>query len=367
VLDRSSACYHRRALRRAHVVVNRKAAAAEVPSVELVVPRLVPALSQPAAAYALHGLQRFLARAHLRRSACDSIEQALCERFSVARQEDWPIAALTLLADGIDPADGYWLRADPAHLHAARGELILTACGRLGQTQPEADALVASLNQHFAPESLQFHAVRPYRWYVRAAQAQDLVTIPPSAALGHNVDRLLPLGEHALAWHRRLNEMQMLLHEHPVNTAREARGAVPVNSVWLWGGGRRPQCRSSAGLTAWSDEPLVRGLALCAGAPCKPTPPSADAWLRAAGAGDHLIVLSDPLNEHASWASELERHWMAPLLAAIRRGAVERAMLVTHHGRELVRLAATRLDLWKFWRRAPRIDALALAAAGPDA
>ena len=56
-----------------------------------------------------------------------------------------------------------------------------------------------------------------------------------------------------------------------------------------------------------------------------------------------------------------------PLLAAIRRGAVERAMLVTHHGRELLRLAATRLDLWKFWRRAPRIDALALTAAGPDA
>ena len=29
----------------------------------------------------------------------------------------------------------------------------------------------------------------------------------------------------------------MLLHDHPVNIAREARGCLPVTGVWFWGGG----------------------------------------------------------------------------------------------------------------------------------
>ncbi|MCB1639923.1 MAG: hypothetical protein KDI15_13865, partial [Thiothrix sp.] len=30
-------------------------------------------------------------------------------------------------------------------------------------------------------------------------------------------------------------ELQMLLHQHPVNQARERQGQLPVNSLWLWG------------------------------------------------------------------------------------------------------------------------------------
>ena len=36
---------------------------------------------------------------------------------------------------------------------------------------------------------------------------------------------------------RLMTELQMLLHEHPVNEARAARGVPTVNAVWLWGGG----------------------------------------------------------------------------------------------------------------------------------
>jgi hypothetical protein len=332
-------------------------------SVELVVPRLVPALSDPAPA-ASPCLHRWLSRAQLQRSACDSLEQALCERLSVARQEDWPVAPLALLADGVDPGADYWLRADPAHLQATRGDLVLAACGDLGQTQAEADALVASLNRHFAADAVPLCAVRAGRWYARTAQPQALRTVPPSAAMGRSVDPLLPCGEQALAWHRRLNEMQMLLHDHPVNAQREARGALPINSLWLWGGGRRPACQPATAFTIWSDDPLARGLALCSRAACSAAPPSAETWLRAAGAGEHLIVLDEPPASHAAGPDWLERLWLAPLLAAVRSGIVMRATLVTQSGASLWRLTVTRLDLWKFWRRAPSIEALTAEARG---
>jgi hypothetical protein len=35
--------------------------------------------------------------------------------------------------------------------------------------------------------------------------------------------------------------VQVILHQHPVNAERRARGLPPVNSLWLWGGGPLPQ------------------------------------------------------------------------------------------------------------------------------
>jgi hypothetical protein len=56
--------------------------------------------------------------------------------------------------------------------------------------------------------------------------------------IGRNVDLWLQ-GSHQARLVRRLqNEVQMLLYNHPLNDAREARGLRPVNSFWLSGCGR---------------------------------------------------------------------------------------------------------------------------------
>ena len=57
--------------------------------------------------------------------------------------------------------------------------------------------------------------------------------------VGRNVDRWLPEGRPARLLRRLQNEVQMLLYSHPLNDAREAQGALPVNSFWLSGCGRR--------------------------------------------------------------------------------------------------------------------------------
>src|SRR5690606_4093503 len=60
-------------------------------------------------------------------------------------------------------------------------------------------------------------------------------------------------------WRRLVNELQMLWFDHPVNQAREARGLRPVNSVWLYGGGRPAQLSSAPALDTGSLR-VVRGL-----------------------------------------------------------------------------------------------------------
>jgi len=324
-----------------------------VRSVQLFVPQLVPDLPDPAEAISRRpDLQRLLARARRQRVAADHFEAMLCGAFAVHAQDDWPVAPLTLRADGQAPGEHFWLRADPVHLHAQQSGLMLVDGARLDIASGEAAALVDALNRHFSADGLAFTAPAAARWYVRLPQPARLRTTPVRLAAGRSVDALLPTGADALAWHRRANEAQMLLHAHAVNAAREARGAPAVNSLWFWGGGRLPEC--SAHLRVWAEDVLTRGLALCARRPLEPLPADAAEWLARAGDGEHLVTLETLSGgQRGGWderLAHLERAWLEPLLRAVARGGLQLA-LVTHHAGNSLRFTLSRSDLWKLWRR----------------
>ena len=100
----------------------------------------------------------------------------------------------------------------------------------------------------------------------------------------------------ASRWHRWMNEVQMALHECPVNVERERRGAVPINSVWPWGAGSLPPAPEAPVplVQAWSDDVLVRGLARRAGIEHGATPAGAREWLSDdPRPGVHLTVFDD--------------------------------------------------------------------------
>ncbi len=112
-------------------------------------------------------------------------------------------------------------------------------------SRQEADALAAAIGQHFG------EAIFPRSRSTRNAGTAisrmrlDLATTPLSVAIGRDIEPLMPQGDDALRFRSLLNELQMLLFEHPVNQAREARGELPINSLWLWGGGHKRPAPSS--------------------------------------------------------------------------------------------------------------------------
>src|SRR5262249_25463081 len=159
----------------------------------------------------------------------------LFERFGARRQRDWPVAPFTLLADGGTPEGHFWMRADPVHLSVGAGSLGL-ADAELEISSPEAEALTGSLNQHFSGV-LAFNPLRPHRCNVSLPETPAVDTTPPSVVLGGAIANALPSGAGAMRLRALMNEAQVLLHQHPVNTEREARGTLAVNSVWFWGGG----------------------------------------------------------------------------------------------------------------------------------
>ncbi len=283
-----------------------------------------------------------------------------------AQAGDWPVAAFARLADEGGMRGECWICADPVHLRLQRDTLLLADATLLAITPDEADALVASLNAHFAADGFALHAPRPDRWYAALPAVPGITTTPLVLASGQSVDPNLPRGPDAATWHARMNEVQMLLHNHPVNEAREARGQMPVNSLWFWGAGALPSRDEDSPVPfsrVWARDPLARGLAAWSGATALDLPASGAALLEAAPATGVGLVMLEGLETTRSYGDigawearlhELEVLWLAPLIEALR---TERIGMLSLHGfggtndPQPFSVEAVRHDLKRFWRR----------------
>jgi hypothetical protein len=312
-------------------------------SLELVLQQPLPDRAERAR---LPALSRLLSRARASVPQPLSIEAGLLSRFEVARQRDWPVAPLARLGDGAAADGACWMCADPVHLQVDRDALVLVAADHFEIDADESQALVHSLDMHFAPVGIHFEAAAPKRWYARLDTAPDVETVPLREAAGRSVDERLPHGADALAWHRLFNEVQMLLHAHPVNEAREARGVPAINSVWFWGAGTLPARVAAPFAAVWSRNPLARGLAAAGGAAAMDLPEDFARWRAAAAPGSHLAMIGQPD------AQTLESRWLAPALQALRDRSLATLTLWAPAGPGVQRFDVAGADLWKFWRRA---------------
>jgi hypothetical protein len=312
------------------------------------------------AAPCLPGLEALLAFSRKREVAEGGAEPWLCQAFGVKRQNDWPAAPFAVLGEGMAPGSEYWLRADPVHFLLLLDSLALADCMPFDLTLQQAQSLVEALNRHFAADGLQFFAPDANRWYLRLAAPPALTTRSLAEVIGQNVHHHLPQGADAMKWRGWLNEVQMLLHGHPVNLEREQHGKLPVNSVWPWGGGVLPKPVPLPFTEVWAQDVLVRGLVQANGGQTKVLPVSAGEWLEQVPAdGAHLIVaealqtaqLGDNAANRGEALIRLERQWFAPLFENLRRGLVASIHLHLAGPRQVSSFTVGRGDLWRFWRR----------------
>jgi hypothetical protein len=330
----------------------------------------IPALFWPHAgtdqdAPIVPALRTLISRGDADESNCDDEQAWLCEQFGVPRQVDWPSAPIALFGVGMSPGADYWLSADPVHLQVNRDQLILLAPETLSITDTEAVSLCAALNHHFATDNFTFLAPQPHRWYLGIAQPARIHTSGLSRAVGHDVDRMLPEGEDRLAWHRIFNEVQMLLHTHPVNEEREQRGALPINSLWFSGGGTLPLASTSFQAVIGSST-LAHGLSKLAEIPFT----ASEQGISAISTNDVLIELRDAatasmLLDPAAWKDaleELEWLWFAPLAGLLGKGRIRQLVIATVANGRSYRWSVSRMNLWRLWRPA---DALGIPIREP--
>ncbi len=333
---------------------------------ELIVPALMPhemeGFAEALGDLRLPGLELLLARARRTTDESASLEQWLAQAFDADAEAEIAAGALTVAALGGAAGEAAWMRADPAHLRLNRDQLVLVPALAFGLTAVEAEALAESLNRHFSGK-LTFYPLSAERWCVRleSLAAVGLRTETPAEVAGKDINRHLPSGEGSKRWHSILNEIQMVLHEHPVNEAREARGEPVVNSVWLWGAGTLPSGTAAPFQSVTANDPLALGYAQSAGLRHRTLPQNADEWLaRLPEDGWQLAVLDAlrlplAMSDFESWQQrlvELEKRWFAPLLAALKSGRIGMVTVLVPDSGELVAFETTRNDQRHFWRRA---------------
>jgi len=208
--------------------------------------------------------------------------------------------------------------------------------------------------------------VRPEQWCLRTAGEGALESLPPLELAGQEVDAVLPRGTEAARWHALMNEIQMVLHEHPLNAERERRGDPPINSVWLWGAGRLPAAPEASWHSVTADDALAAGLARIARIRWQALPGSASEWLESAPReGRHLVVLDSlraalalgGADSHVQRLTTLESRWFAPLLEALRGDRI--GMITVHVPDAGDGYETVRSDLRRFWRRTRPLAAYA--------
>jgi hypothetical protein len=269
-------------------------------------------------------LARWLARGDASPPAAPGREAAVRELFQFAGKTI-PVAALTRQIDCGDAAGHLWLRADPAHVRADMATARMLACGELGLTPEDCEALLRPLKPLFGDSGFPIDAPVPSRWYLRA--------------FGDDLRLHLPDGNDGKRWRSLLNEAQIVLHNHPLNQQRAARGQLPVNSLWFWGAGSLPQ---------WIKTPLARVLtrdtvlgALARHATCAVIAPEPG---ELAGFDGHTLVDLDDAPSLAALAAT----WLPALEHALARGKLGQLQLHLASGERTVYRHGHR---WRFWRR----------------
>lgn len=185
-----------------------------------------------------------------------------------------PAGALTALTGPGGTAGGHWLRADPVTLRAGLTQVYLTGLGFPDYTADEQAQIAEAASAEFAQGGLELKFGWLQHWVVRVPDAPGFEFTPPALLVGSDVAEHLPAAPAARPWRRLMNDLQVVLHNHPVNVRRRQMGREVVNGVWFWGAGQLPPRPDPVPYRrVFSVQPVSAGMACRCGLEPEPLPP----------------------------------------------------------------------------------------------
>ena len=308
-------------------------------------------------------LEKWLARGKGEKTA--SQDELIFSELGITLEDsrNKPLSAFSLLAESTylttnnqaeQNLSAYWLRADPVCIQPDRDTAVLMAHDELGLSMEEADKLVKEINNHFAEEPWELHAVDPQRWYLKLDSEQELITTPLNKVLAQDINPFLPRGTHAQYWLQCINEIQMLLHGSSINFERESRGMWTINSLWLWGGGVLPPRNKNIDISYTkiiADDILLQGIANYCEIECC----SLDRYEEAIQSGKSFMLLdrlSDPVSRHDVFAyvqnlAEIEDSYLKRIDELLKQGKIKQVRLLS----DKISVSVTAKSLRRWWKR----------------
>ncbi len=148
------------------------------------------------------------------------------------------------------------------------GRMWSYSCGHI--STDEGQALVDTLNERLGSDKVHFYPGVGYRHICKIKGSEDALLAtctPPHDIHDKNIVGFLPNGPGSDLLRELMAHSEPVLHDHPVNTERTARGDIPATMIWLfWGSASIPDMPAfkelygiDAAMTAAVD--IMRGLA----------------------------------------------------------------------------------------------------------
>ena len=261
------------------------------------------------------------------------------------------------------PAPALWL-AEPLSLTEGVGRVHLERRGRLRLEAAEVARLAEEFNALYAGSGSTLTGLPGGTLLLGAPAGEPVRTFDPARLPVAALAERLPQGPGAGALRRLGSELEMWLHTHPLNAERAARGAPPVSQLWIWGGGAgaaAPLPGTSLRAEVYGEEAYLAGLAALGGGALRAPPPAAAGVLEGPVARTLCALeVSEALrrarqSDLLGALADLDQRWIAPAVAALDAGTLERLWLLANDRAWSLR----RRDLWRRWRRGrPALEAL---------
>jgi hypothetical protein len=274
-----------------------------------------------------------------------------------------------------------WI-ATPIHLVTSLSSLHLDRRSILRLSPEDANALATEFQRVFHDSGF---ALRPL-------ESGDFLLLGPPMQVADELEPARVMGESVADAQRRNGtdptlrrlgaEIEMWLHEHPVNDARARRGEPSVTGLWLWGGGEVPSRadmqQAGGGASAQPDtkqptaasgtdiafgrDAYLQGLWASIGRKVTPLPQQlAEVFSYPEAQRAALVIeIGSMLHSAPTWTlfdalAHIDRVFVAPAVEALSASQLQRLVLLAND-RELTLRAADRCKLWR--RAAPGLSGL---------
>jgi len=304
----------------------------------------------------LRHLRRILARGDTESFATQELMLAEIFGLPYTDANQLPRAAITATGSGFDAAMGYWLHAEPVHLHPDLDHVLLFDSSSFELAKKELGQLVEELKFLFEESGLSVHFGKQNSLFIRINDHPKVLFAPLNDVSGKNILQHLPEGDDSAYWRRLQNEIQMQMAQSSVNQQREECGAMTVNGLWFWGGGYLLRAKHAHCYDVVSTTKLfIRGLASITDAVIEKDSNNFDDIDMTKKT---LVTIDESMNtteKSLSVLLDVEQRWLRPALEAIQKKELESLILLTGH----TKITISQKSLKRFWKRAVRIENMA--------
>jgi hypothetical protein len=184
-------------------------------------------------------------------------ESIIAGSLGLTGRQTLPFAQAYVEQKDVDDSHRYLL-CRTVHLKADMHNALVIPLEKNSVNEDDSSLILEDL-QAFFSEDCDLKPLESGLWLMRLKHCEPSDIYPHYlSVIGRKANQFIEQSKQALPWYKLMNEIQMFMHQHPINQNRLNTGLLPINSLWFWGAGEKPKFDNNKSQWFCDDEELIR-------------------------------------------------------------------------------------------------------------